>query len=471
MLTCVGRGGDGQKVRDEILNIMHRNHIKELKGTWMEEWHQKLHNNTTPDDVGICAAYIAFLESEGDRGVYWNTLSEYGITRERLESFDRAIRTEPEYFADKRRVLRSWFEWMGLFLLVGCSSLHARLPKDPVPAAVGCIPWASASHRVSDCRDDLIKEFYAYLTILKSVHTGADLSTSLANCQRLLKDQTKGLVGFVLAHMNDPQVLPLIEAAVEARAQLDDITGTDLEVMYLDLALEQVVRSAAERGVGASGNATALLAPLLQNLCLSYHDNEELCYCLKAWTALPGGVLSGRPSKQEAMQAMAVVDRSVRCLSLLLVNRRSSFPRHWPFLSNRGGGKEGRGLGRGVRSQYPFTNLVEIPVVRRIRRALAAISDQTSHRIAPWADKLGRAFGCDQWAVELFSEEVIRGGPAFSISLLLSAIDPLFRRSSDMAPWQVISPHNATGWVEVVDSLHKVQDKTYAQPTVLICKR
>lgn len=28
----------------------------------MEEWHQKLHNNTTPDDVPICQAYIAFLE-------------------------------------------------------------------------------------------------------------------------------------------------------------------------------------------------------------------------------------------------------------------------------------------------------------------------------------------------------------------------------------------------------------------------
>lgn len=36
MLGCVGRGGDGQKIRDEILNIMHRNHIPERKGMWME---------------------------------------------------------------------------------------------------------------------------------------------------------------------------------------------------------------------------------------------------------------------------------------------------------------------------------------------------------------------------------------------------------------------------------------------------
>lgn len=43
-LTTVGRGSNAQAVRDEILNIMHRNKIPEVKGTWMEEFHQKLHN-------------------------------------------------------------------------------------------------------------------------------------------------------------------------------------------------------------------------------------------------------------------------------------------------------------------------------------------------------------------------------------------------------------------------------------------
>lgn len=28
----------------------------------MEEWHQKLHNNTSPDDVVICEALLAYLE-------------------------------------------------------------------------------------------------------------------------------------------------------------------------------------------------------------------------------------------------------------------------------------------------------------------------------------------------------------------------------------------------------------------------
>ncbi len=54
ILGQVGRGGPGQEVRDGVLNIMHRHRIKELHGTWLEQWHQKLHNNTTPDDIVIC---------------------------------------------------------------------------------------------------------------------------------------------------------------------------------------------------------------------------------------------------------------------------------------------------------------------------------------------------------------------------------------------------------------------------------
>ena len=58
----------------------------------MQDWHQKLHNNTTPDDVIICEAYIKFLEGNGDNGSYWAHLNDNGITRQRLESFDRAIK-------------------------------------------------------------------------------------------------------------------------------------------------------------------------------------------------------------------------------------------------------------------------------------------------------------------------------------------------------------------------------------------
>ena len=86
-MSTVGRGGEGdvgQRIRDEILVIqvnmigfeslypgnnkffssficpssfvdsaLPQRH-NDCKGGMMEEWHQKLHNNTSPDDVIIC---------------------------------------------------------------------------------------------------------------------------------------------------------------------------------------------------------------------------------------------------------------------------------------------------------------------------------------------------------------------------------------------------------------------------------
>ena len=90
------------------------------------------------------------------------------------------------------------------------------------------------------------------------------------------------------------------------------------DLLYLDVALENVVRSAAERGSGAAGaNAGALVGPLLQNLVLSVGDNEELCYCLKAWQALPSALRrGGYPSKEDALK----VRRPVLLLLLLLLS-------------------------------------------------------------------------------------------------------------------------------------------------------
>lgn len=76
------------------------------------------------------------------------------------------------------------------------------------------------------------------------------------------------------------------------------------DLLYLDLALEAVIRGAAERGTGSTGQgASSLVGPLLQNLVLSTGDNEELAYCLKAWQDLPEPARSGQyPSKEVALK-------------------------------------------------------------------------------------------------------------------------------------------------------------------------
>eukprot|EP01025_Chloroclados_australasicus_P029393 TRINITY_DN2937_c0_g1_i13.p1 TRINITY_DN2937_c0_g1~~TRINITY_DN2937_c0_g1_i13.p1 ORF type:complete len:933 (-),score=168.34 TRINITY_DN2937_c0_g1_i13:30-2582(-) len=366
-LGTVGGGGDGQRIRDEILQIMHRNGIGEKKELWIEQWHQKLHNNTTPDDVAICTAYIAYLEAGRDVGAYWRTLSDHGITKERLESFDRPIVAQPDtYGVDPGR---------------------------------------------------LISEFRNYLGILKAVHQGDDIQQSAKAVYNWLPDGAKSYVGYVISHLNDNQILPLMEAAVEARIQIHESLRGNKELLYLDLALENQVRQAAERGTGAVGlGAASFLTPILQNLILSAGDNEEICYCLKAWQSLPTSIRKGgRPSKEEALQGKAVVDRT--------------------------------------------------------RRALSELSDSIVQTIGPISLKLGRAFGVEEWAVQLFAEEVVRGGPAFNASLVLSSIEPALRAAAELGAWQIISPVEVVGRIICVPDLADVQDVVFDEPAVLIAEK
>lgn len=98
-------------------------------------------------------------------------------------------------------------------------------------------------------------------------------------------------------------------------------------------------------------------------------------------------------------------------------------------------------------------------VIERIRRAISETSDAVNTRLQPISSAFGKAFKVDDWAVELFAEEVVRGGPAFAVSLILSAMEPGFRAAAELGAWQLISPVNVTGKVLVVANLYEVQDK------------
>jgi alpha-glucan,water dikinase len=51
-------------------------HVYVLQGGMMEEWHQKLHNNSSPDDLAICQALLDYLASGQDIKVYWDSLAK-----------------------------------------------------------------------------------------------------------------------------------------------------------------------------------------------------------------------------------------------------------------------------------------------------------------------------------------------------------------------------------------------------------
>lgn len=65
--------------------------LQGIEDQFIEEWHQKLHTNTTPEDISICEAYIGCLSS-GNPDDFWRLLWENNsITREQLANMDRPI--------------------------------------------------------------------------------------------------------------------------------------------------------------------------------------------------------------------------------------------------------------------------------------------------------------------------------------------------------------------------------------------
>ena len=64
---CSRGGGRVDDIRPEIVNIMRRHNIREgnrpgIEDPFLNQWRQKLHNNSSSYDIAIADAYIAFLE-------------------------------------------------------------------------------------------------------------------------------------------------------------------------------------------------------------------------------------------------------------------------------------------------------------------------------------------------------------------------------------------------------------------------
>ncbi|KAF5450262.1 hypothetical protein F2P56_030628 [Juglans regia] len=389
IMSTVGRGGEGdvgQRIRDEILVIQRNN---DCKGAMMEEWHQKLHNNTSPDDVVICQALIDYIERDFDVGVYWKTLNDNGITKERLLSYDRAIHSEPNFRRDQK--------------------------------------------------NGLLRDLGNYLRTLKAVHSGADLESAISNCMGY-KSQGQGfmvgvqinpisglpsgfpdLLKFVLDHVEDKNVEALLESLLEARQDLRPLLSKSQnrlkDLLFLDIALDSTVRTAIERGYEELNNAPPekimyFIALVLENLALSSDDNEDLIYCLKGWNHALS--MSNSKDNHWALYAKSVLDRT----------------------------------------RLSLTNKAEL--YQRV--------------LQPSAEYLGSLLGVDQWAVNIFTEEIIRAGSAASLSSLLNRLDPVLRKTANLGSWQVISPVEAVGYVVVVDELLSVQNKSFEQPTILVAK-
>ena len=375
ILSLLGKGtGNGQEIRDEILKIMHRNKMsKSPEKNFYEQWHQKLHNNTTPDDIIICEAVINFLRSKGDMSIYWKTLKEGGISKERLASYERNITSEPFYSPDYN-----------------------------------------------------IQDFENYLKILKSVHASTDLLMTYEGCKNYIGNNAINKMEEILKNKETEDIIPQLNRVAELREELEKIIkdlinkGDNMklrEVLFLEISLEIYVRQLVEKMIHIKlefKDYISEIAIVLKNIKISFPNYSEFNLCYEDWNNI----------------VMSLLDNDSTDSALKIKS-----------------------------------------VLSRLSRLLTSVIDYYSLYYDAKGKYFGKECNCDNFAVQNFSEELIRGSIFFALSMLLKKIEPIIRKKANLGDWLIISrgiKNRIIGKLIFVKKLHDVQFTKYSEPTIII---
>ena len=281
-LSLLGKGtGNGQAIRDEILVIMHKHKISENNAHFYEQWHQKLHNNTTPDDIVICEALLAFLRS-GKIEDYRNTLKKGGVTKQRMASYERKITAEP---------------------------------------------WHNKNY---------IGDFERYLKILKSVHASTDLIQTYDQCKYIIGNN--GKLDEIIKYKNDQNVMNQIRRVTEGRENLISIINSNMndikklrDVLFFELSLEVYIRQLVERIIHIQLNYQQYvdeISLVIRNIKVSFFNYSEFSICLDDWFNVVEKFKNENNFSKEAMlKVKSVVSRLNRLLSNVIDYYNQNFDR------------------------------------------------------------------------------------------------------------------------------------------------
>ena len=375
ILSLLGKGtGNGQEIRDEILKIMRRNKMsKKPEKNFYEQWHQKLHNNTTPDDIVICEAVINFLKSKGDKNVYWKTLKEGGVSKERLASYERNITDEPFYSPDYN-----------------------------------------------------VNDFENYLKILKSVHSSTDLYMTYEGCKNYIGNNAIEKMEDILKNKDTTEIIPQLNKVAELREELSKIINNLIsqsdnmklrEVLFLEISLEIYVRQLIEKMIHIQLDYKTYIQEisiLLRHIKISFPFFSEFNLCFDDWNniVMP---LSEKDSTESALKIKSVLSR--------------------------------------------------------LSRILTSVIDYYNKYYDAKGKYFGKECNCDNFVVQNFSEELIRGSIFFALSMLLKKIEPIIRQKANLGDWLIISrgiKNKIFGKLIFVKKLHEVQFTKYSEPTIII---
>ena len=264
-------GGNGDDIRLGILNIMRQHGIKEghrpgIEDPFIAQWHQKLHSNTTPDDIKICEAYLHFLHT-GNWDDFWAHLWEHGgLSREDLAGMKAGWRTE------------------------GITGPACHLPH-------------------------MIDSFKHYLWILKTTHGGADVDTAMGFAQGKISDEARNGVWDILGN-RDAHWIPgkIVEVRKCMQGNWKHDGEPDRDVVMLDAALEKFFRTKVEQIDFMSldqDSKLSLLELAIENVTLT-GESENMQKSLDYLRRAQGEECGPRWSESWALTMKAALD-NVTC--------------------------------------------------------------------------------------------------------------------------------------------------------------
>jgi len=244
-------------------------HRPGLDEPFLEQWHQKLHTSTTPEDVTICEAYLDVLRSDGSdpEGTFFGSLwDRAGISRADLAGMARPLTSAPMY----------------------------------LPHMAGA--------------------FEGYLWTLKATHGGADLETAATMARGALGDDLAWAVGDLVSNRDawwaPGKAVELREAVLHlVRPEHGGMPNRD--VALLDAALEDFVRLGVERTDLASLSTPDLvsLARLVLRSADVGRDSVDISRVRALWDRLGSVEGGGEGDKAWCCAALAACQRASLALA------------------------------------------------------------------------------------------------------------------------------------------------------------
>ncbi|MEW5803238.1 MAG: PEP/pyruvate-binding domain-containing protein, partial [bacterium] len=255
-------GGNGDELRLFILDTMRRHGIREghrpgIDDPFIEQWHQKLHSNCTPEDITICEAYIAFQETNSIDLFYRTLWERGGISRDFLRTMARPLTHEPRHMPN------------------------------------------------------LIPDLKHLLWILKQIHGGSH------NFQYLLTVSRWQFDGELFSMLEDVKnnfgAWWLPGKIVDCRNRLKQYLRNSecpRDPLMIDVALDNIYKASIERmdlRTLSGDDLMALIQLTLQNVQLSY-DHEKTTACIDLWERIKYARDAHAWSPEWGLQALAALN-------------------------------------------------------------------------------------------------------------------------------------------------------------------